>query len=75
MPSSKPKSVTIELTPKQQERLRKVTGQACSEILVEVAKGRVARKPLSAKAAPAMKPIPGIPPGEGPGNLGGLPIA
>jgi len=52
MPTSKPKSVTIELTPKQQEKLRKATGQAHSEIRVEVTKGRTTRKPLSAKAAP-----------------------
>jgi len=52
MSTNKPKSVTIELTPKQQERLRKLTGQAHAEIRVEVAKGRTARKPLSAKAAP-----------------------
>ncbi len=53
MPTTKPKSVTIELTPKQQEKLRKLTGQAHSEIRVEVSKGRTSRKPLSAKAAPA----------------------
>ncbi len=52
MPTSKPKSVTIELTPKQQEKLRKLTGQDHAEIRVEVAKGRTAKKPLSAKAAP-----------------------
>ena len=52
MPTNKPKSVTIELTPKQQEKLRKLTGQAHSEIRVEVSMGRTARKPLSAKAAP-----------------------
>jgi len=53
MPTSKPKSVTIELTPKQQEKLRKLTGQAHSEIKVEYSKGRTARKPLSAKATPS----------------------
>ncbi len=52
MPTNKPKSVTIELTPKQQEKLRKTTGYSHSEIRVEF-KGRTARKPLSAKAAPA----------------------
>lgn len=49
---TKPKSVTIDLTPKQREKLRKLTGQDHAEILVEVAKGRTAKKPLSAKAAP-----------------------
>ena len=55
MPTNKPKSVTIELTPKQQEKLRKLTGQDHSEIRVEFAKGRATRKPLSAKAAPSAK--------------------
>lgn len=49
---TKPKSVTIELTPKQQEKLRKLTGQDHAEIRVEVSKGRTAKGPLSAKLAP-----------------------
>lgn len=49
---TKPKSVMIDLTPKQQEKLRKLTGQDHAEIQVEVAKGRTAKKPLSGKVAP-----------------------
>ncbi len=68
MPTSKPKSVTIELTPKQKQKLRRVTGQALSEIRVEFSRGR---KPLSAKAAPkGQGPIICFPP-----EIGGLPLA
>jgi len=69
MPTPKPKSVTIELTPKQQEKLRKLTGQTHSEIRAELSKGRTARTPLSAKAAPSI-----LPP-EGPPGPFGLPWA
>ena len=47
------KSVTIDLTPKQQEKLRKVVGGDLTEIRVEVSRGRTAKKPLSAKVAPS----------------------
>jgi len=74
MPTNKPKSVTIELTPKQREKLRKLTGQAHSEIRVEVS-GRTARKPLSAKAAPRTAPPPLQPIDPDTQVAGGLPTA
>lgn len=75
MPTSKAKSVTIELTAKQQEKLRKLTGHDHSEIRVEVTKGRTARKPLSAKAAPRGSVFDTGEYGRGGGTTGGLPIA
>ncbi len=66
------KSVTIELTPKQKEKLRKLTGQAHAEIRVDVSRGRT-RKPLTAKAAPATK-IALPPDGGGAGTHVGFPM-
>ena len=68
MPTNKAKSVTIELTAKQQEMLRNASGSSYSELKVEFSKGRTARKPLSAKAAPKDAF------GQGPGIAGGLPL-
>ena len=58
---AKPKSVTIKLTPKQREQLRKLTGNEHTEVLFEsvttrgkkvAAKASLARKtPLSGKGA------------------------
>ena len=49
----KPKSVTIELTPKQQEKLRRLTGEEHTEVRFEVSKGRGAKKALAVKSAPS----------------------
>ena len=49
----KPKSVTIELTPKQQEKLRKLTGEDHFEIRFELGKGRGTKKALAVKSAPS----------------------
>ncbi len=70
MPTSQWKSVTIALTPRQKEKLRKLTGQAHSEIRVDWVQGRASRKPLSAKVAPTTRaPLP-IPPDN---TIHGLP--
>lgn len=67
---TKPRSVTIELTPKQREKLRKVTGEERSEI--QVVLGGSAKKQLSAKVAPRGAIFKGgdkVVPGEG-----GMPV-
>ena len=50
---NRPKSVTIELTPKQQEKLRKLTGEEHFEIRFELGKGRGTKKALAVKSAPS----------------------
>ena len=56
----KPKSVTIELTPKQQEKLRKLTGEEHTEVRFELGKGRGTKKALAVKSAPSGDKIFGV---------------
>jgi len=64
---TKPRSVTIDLTPKQQEKMRKATGEAHARIEVEVAPKSAGKKPLAAKAAPRGAIY------KGPGKIDGMP--
>ncbi len=63
------RNMTIELTPKQKEKIRSLTGQAHVAFRVEVDRGRTTRAALCVKAAPISK-IAVVPDGGGAARSG-----
>lgn len=50
---ARPKSVTLKLTPKQREMLKKLTGSDHTEVKFEATQATLGGKSLAAKSAPS----------------------